>query len=162
MIKQSLYDITEEITTILGTDEWTDETEQQLEKLNLALEVKAGKILDFCSNLESFAEAAKTEEKRIAGNRKSVENRIKQLHSYLKRNMVAIERTELESGTRKLKIQNNPHSVVVDNEQAIPAKYFVVIPATTQLDKKAVADDLKAGKDVEGAHLEQTTRLVIK
>jgi hypothetical protein len=67
----SLYDITEEISTILGTDEWTDETESKLESLNMAMEVKAKNVLEFCANLDSFVAAAKAEEKRIADRRKS-------------------------------------------------------------------------------------------
>jgi hypothetical protein len=157
----SLYDITDEISTILGTDEWTDETEKQLESLNLAMEVKAKNCLEFCANLDSFVAAAKAEEKRIADRRKAAENRIKQLHSYIKRNMEAVDRTELEAGTHKLRIQNNPPTVVIDDEEKIPPKYYVVIPQTTQLDKKALIDDLKKG-EVKGAHLEQGTQLRIR
>jgi hypothetical protein len=72
------------------------------------------------------------------------------------------ERTEVEAGTYKVKIQKNPARVVVDAEQNIPPRFFTVIPETTQLDKKAVAEALKKGEVIVGAHLEQGTSLRIR
>jgi hypothetical protein len=76
--------------------------------------------------------------------------------------METVGRTELEAGTHSLKIQQNPPSVVVDNEEAIPPRFFVIIPETKRLDKKLVADALKKGEDVKGAHLERGTSLRIR
>lgn len=157
----NLYDISEDIISILNQEEWTDETESQLESLNLALEVKAGNIVKFSANLDTFIDGCDAEIKRLQDRKKAATNRKASLLSYLKRNMEAIERTELEAGTHTLKLQKNPPRVVIDDEQKVPAKFFVVVPAQTQLDKKELAKELKNG-EVEGAHLEHSTRLVIK
>jgi hypothetical protein len=103
----------------------------------------------------------KAEEERIAAKRKSVENRAASLRKYLLVNMQAVGRSEIQTGTHTLKIQKNPPAVKVDIEAAIPAKYWIVIPAVTQLDKKTLGADLKNG-EVAGAHLEQSERLVVK
>ena len=156
-----LYDISAEIASILNEEEWTEETEQQLEALNLSLEVKAKNIVEFMADIDGFVDAAKKEEKRIAERRKAAENRRDRLKEYLHKSLEAIDRTELEAGSHKLKIQNNPPKVVIDEESEIPPKYFVVIPETFSLDKKTLAEDLKKGP-VKGAHLERGTSLRIR
>jgi hypothetical protein len=103
----------------------------------------------------------KAEEERIAAKRKSVENRAASLREYLLANMQAVGRSEIQTGTHALKIQKNPPAVKIDDEAAIPARYWVVIPESKQIDKKALGVDLKKG-DVPGAHIEQSERLVVK
>ena len=75
--------------------------------------------------------------------------------------MKAVGRSEIQTGTHTLKTQKNPPAVKIDDEAAIPARYWVVVPETKQLDKKAISADLKKG-DVPGTHLEQSERLVVK
>jgi len=157
-----MYDIAAEVAEILGEEEWTEETEQKLESLGMALELKAKNIVGFCADLESFSAAAKAEEGRIAARRKAAEARIDSLKAYVKRCMEMAERDELQAGTHVLKLQKNPPAVVVDDESAIPARFFEIIPATTRLDKKAVAAAIKAGEAVEGAHLASGISLRVK
>ena len=74
------------------------------------------------------------------------------------------------TGEKKIKgdlftvaIQNNPSSVVMDEQylENIPEKYL--IPQEPKLDRKKIAEDIKAGEDLNGiAHLEQTESLRIK
>lgn len=156
-----LYEISEDIAKILGEEEWSEETEKRLESLGLDMEAKAKNILAFCADLEAFTDKAKAEEKRIAERRKAAENRAKRLKQYIQRCMEMAGRTEIETGTHNIKIQNNPPKAIVDDEEKIPAKYFIVIPATTQLDKAALLKDLKKG-EVKGAHIEAGTHLRIR
>jgi hypothetical protein len=157
----TLYKIGEEIGKILGSEEWGDDQEKALAELEMALEVKADNIVGFCAKLESFSTMCKAEEERIAAKRKAVENRAASLRKYLLANMKAVGRSEIQAGTHTLKIQKNPPAVKVDSEADIPAKYWIVIPAVTQLDKKTLGADLKNG-EIAGAHLEQSERLVVK
>lgn len=157
-----LYEITEGIATILQAEEWNEETERQIEALGMALEKKAENIVHFISELEMFKGAAKAEEKRLADRRKAVENRVVHLKDYMKRCLESADLMEVTAGTHKIKIQANPPKVVVDCEASLPPKFFIVIPETTQLDKKAVADALKKGEEVKGAHLARGTSLRIR
>ena len=157
-----MYDIAAEVAEILGEEEWTEETEQRLESLGMALEVKAKGIVGFCADLESFAATARAEEARISSRRKAAENRVDSLKAYLKRCMELSGREELQAGTHVVKLQKNPPAVVVDDESAIPARFFEIIPATTRLDKKAVAAAIKAGETVDGVHLAIGISLRIK
>lgn len=157
-----LYEITEDIADILTEEEWTEDTEKRLESLGLALEKKAENIVGLCTEWEAFVTAAKAEEQRIAGRRKAVENRIGHLKGYLQRCMESAEIMTMDAGTHNLRIQQNPPRVVVDSEESIPPWYFVIIPETMQLDKKAVAEALKKGEEIKGAHLERGTSLRIR
>jgi len=157
-----LYEITEDIAAIITEEEWTEDTERRLESLSMALEKKAENIIGLCTEWESFVAAAKAEEQRIAGRRKAVENRIGHLKGYLQRCMESADIMTMEAGTHSLRIQQNPPKVVVDSEEAIPPWYFVIIPETTQLDKKALSEDLKKGVEVKGAHLERGTSLRVR
>jgi predicted transcriptional regulator len=157
-----LYEITEGIANILQAEEWNEETEQQIEVLGMALEKKAENIVHFCSDLGAFVVAAKAEEERIADRRKAVENRVVHLKDYMKRCLESAGLMEVTAGTHKVKIQANPPRVVVSDEKSLPAKFFIVIPETTQLDKKAVAEALKKGEEVKGAHLARGTSLRIR
>ena len=157
-----LYEITEGIANILQAEEWNEETELRVEALGMALEKKTENIVHFCSDLGAFVVAAKAEEQRIAARRKAAENRVVSLKGYMKRCLESADLMEVTAGTHKVKIQVNPPRVVVDDEKSLPAKFFIVIPETTQLDKKLVADALKKGEEVKGAHLERGTSLRIR
>ena len=153
-----LYEIADELLAIIEADEFD---EIKLNELTFAFEKKADGIVSFRESMDTFVDYCKAEEKRIADKRRAVENRSASLLKYLQDNMEHSNVMELKLGTRVLKIQNNPPAVIVDDESAIPAKYFVVIPETTKLDKNMLKADLKNGV-VAGAHTEQSTRLVIK
>jgi hypothetical protein len=157
----TLYKIGEEIGKILESEEWGDDQEKALAELEMALEVKADNIVGFCAKLESFSTMCKAEEERIAAKRKAVESRAASLRKYLLANMKAVGRSEIQTGTHTLKIQKNPPAVKIDDEAAIPARYWLIIPETKQIDKNAIKADLKNGP-VEGAHMEQGERLVVK
>lgn len=156
-----LYEITEDIAAIVTEEEWTEDTERRLESLSMALEKKAENIIGLCTEWESFVAAAKAEEQRIAGRRKAVENRVAHLKGYLQRCMESADIMTMEAGTHNLRIQQNPPKVVVDSEETIPPRFFVIIPEQRQLDKKAIAEALKK-EDIPGAHLEQGTSLRIR
>jgi hypothetical protein len=113
-------------------------------------------------NMEAFTEAMKAEETRMAERRKAQEAKIARIKHWLLTNMQACDITKIECPAFTIALRNNPPKVVVDDEKAIPAGYFKIPdPLPPQLDKKALAADLKAG-NVDGAHLEHGVRLEIK
>lgn len=157
----TLYTIAEDIKKILESEEWTDEQVEQLDTLNMALEAKADNVLMFCDNLDSAIGAHEKEIARLSSRMLAMKTRKEKMHKYLFNVMKAIERTEIDLVTRKVVIQKNPPSVVVDDESQIPARYFVTIPESFKLDRRALSADLKKG-DIAGAHLEQGQSLRIK
>lgn len=134
-----------------------------LEGLSGELEVKATNVAMFCRNLEASAEAIKNAEAQMAARRKAIENRAARIRQYLKENMERTGILKIEGPHFALAIKKNPPAVVVDPSQVIPDEFYNQPPPPAPvLDKKRVAEALKAGKDIPGCKLEQGTRLEIK
>lgn len=134
-----------------------------LEGLSGELEVKATNVAAFARNLEASAEAIKAAEDQMAKRRKAIERRAESLKAYLKANMERTGILKIESPQFALAIKKNPPAVHVEAPELVPAKFMKTPPPPPPvLDKKAVADALKAGEDVPGCRLEQGTRLEIK
>jgi Gp157 protein len=92
---------------------------------------------------------------------RALERHADRLRQYLK---TQIERTgmgEIKNHYLALRIQNNPPSVVVDDEKSIPAEYKRIETVTTLL-RAEIARALKADQEVPGSHLQRSTRLVIQ
>lgn len=134
-----------------------------LEGLSGDLEVKATNVAAFARNLEASAEAIKNAEAAMSARRRSIEKRAESLRSYLKMNMERVGILKIESPQFCLVIKKNPPAVHVEAPELVPAEFMKTPPPPPpMLDKKAVGEALKAGKDVPGCRLEQGTRLEIK
>lgn len=132
-----------------------------LEGLSGELEVKAQNVAFFVRNLEVTAAAIKQHETEQAARRKAIENRAESLRAYLFRCMEATGIEKIETPAIKLSFRKSS-AVAIDGVDLIPAEYMrVPEPPPPAPDKKAIADALKAGVDVPGAHLEHRRSLVI-
>lgn len=134
-----------------------------LEGLAGALEVKATNVAMFARNLEASAEAIREAERAMALRRKAIENRAEHIRAYLLQNMLATGIQKIECPYFKIAVRDNPAAVVIDAESQIPIDFMrqpELPPAVP--DKKAIAEALKAGLTVSGAHLERSKRLEIR
>jgi hypothetical protein len=125
------------------------------------------KITDYgyvIRNMEAFTEAIKTEEKRFTERRKLHEAKVEHIKEWLLKNMVACGISKISCPAFDISVKTNPAKVIIDNEGSIPQEYFkqVIIEPVWQLEKKLVTEAIKAGKEVAGAHLEQSKRIEIK
>jgi hypothetical protein len=163
----SLYVLSNEYQAIQAKLIESDFDEQTiadtLEGASGDLEAKSINVAMFVRNLESSAEAIKQAEKEMAERRKAIEKKADSIRQYLKENMQRCGISKIESPYFALTLKKNPPAVIIDAPDLIPAE-FLVIPEPTlpYPDKKAIADRLKAGEVVSGAHLEQAERLDIK
>jgi hypothetical protein len=130
-----------------------------LEGLAGAWEDKALNVARYVRNLEAEAEAIVDARDRMERRAKAARAQAARLKAYLK---AELERTGLQpkAPDLALRLQNNPPSVMIDNEAKIPKAYRRTETVTTLL-KAEISVALKAGKKVTGAHLEQSRRLVI-
>jgi hypothetical protein len=134
-----------------------------LEGLAGAVEVKATNVAMFVRNLESAADQIKQAETAMMQRRKAIENRAERVKAYLKAQMERTGITKVDSAYLSIAIKNNPPAVCIDAESQIPAQFMRTPPPPAQVpDKKAIAEAIKAGQEVAGAHLERGTRLDIK
>lgn len=134
-----------------------------LEGLSGELEVKATNVAAFARNLDASAEAIKAAEAQMAARRKAIENRAARIREYLKANMERTGITKIECPQFAISIKANPPAVHVEAPELVPAEFMrQAPPPPPMVDKKAVAEALKAGADVPGCRLERGTRLEIK
>lgn len=114
-------------------------------------------------NLEALASSIKDAEAAMAARRKAIESRVTRIREYLMTNMETAQISRIESPYFTLTIQENPPAVVIDCAAEIPEDYFKQ-PETPPpvIDKKLIAQAIKDGYTVPGAHLERGKRLVIK
>lgn len=140
-----------------------DTVRDTLESLQFPIEQKANNIAFVVRNLESLAEQIKAAEQQMAARRKAIEARAEHVREYLLNNMQRCGITEIECPYFRIRVKQNPVSVVIDDEKAIPWEYQrQVEPPPPAPDKKALKEALEKGIDVPGAHLERKLKVEIK
>lgn len=134
-----------------------------LEGSSTEIEEKIESYAFVIRNMEALPNTIKAEEKRLAERRKAIENRIDNIKNWLLINMQASKITKIDSPIFTIAIQNNPASVVIDNEALIPVDYLRVPEMPPSLpDKALIKQAINDGFEVPGAHMQNTQRLVIK
>jgi len=76
------------------------------------------------------------------------------LETNIKISMELAHTDELVGIDHRFKLQKSPPRVAIDDEDLVDDAYKIT-KVTTTIDKKAIADDIKKGCPVPGAHLEQ-------
>ncbi len=130
-----------------------------LEGLTGAWEEKALNVARYVRHLEAEAAAIEEAKQRMDSRAKAALRQAGWLKGYLRGEL---ERTGLKPKAPDLamRLQANPPAVVLEDERLIPADYWLTQTVTTLL-KAEISAALKAGKEVPGAKLVQTHRLVI-
>lgn len=124
------------------------------------------KIESYCfviRNMEAMPDAIKAEEKRLAERRKAIEKRVDSIKHWLFTNMQMAGISKIESPVFTVALQNNPASVVIDDESLIPTDYMRVPDAPPPSpDKTLIKQAINDGFEMPGARLQTSQRLVIK
>lgn len=127
------------------------------------LEVKATNVAMFVRNLDVSAASIREAEKQMAERRNAIESKADSIRNYLKDNMQKCGISKIESPYFTLTIKKNPPAVIIDDSSKIPGNLYVYPEAPPPYpDKKAIAQAIKDGATVDGAHFEQGYRLEIK
>lgn len=155
----SLYALTSEMLELLEMEECPADA---IEAVFGNIQAKDNKIAFFIKDLDASAEAHKAEAKRIAEKGKAIEAKAKRMKDYIKEQMERLDLTDLETGTFKFKIQNNPPALDITNEEEIPDAYKLIIPQQVEPDKERIKAALKAGEEVPGCRLTVGRSLRIK
>lgn len=134
-----------------------------LESLSGDLEVKATNTAMFIRNIEANAAAIKEAESHMAARRKALENRAARVKDYLLANMMVAGVQKIECPYFKLAVRENPAAVEVYEPGLIPAEFMrQPEPPPPVVDKAAIKEVLKAGREVAGCKLTKGVRLEIK
>lgn len=166
----SLYKLAEQHRELeqIGADEELDEAALEairntLEGLQGDIQTKAQSVAGVVLNLEAWAKAAKEASKQISERAKRAERRADYLREYMRFQLEAIGITKIDGPEFTVSIRKNPQSVVIASDADLGDEWMVFPPPPPPSpDKRKIADALKAGKEVLGCSLTQTTRLDIR
>lgn len=134
-----------------------------MEALNGEIEYKADGYARIIRNLQAQAESFDAEIRRMTGKRDALKRNAARLKNNLQISMELVGKEKFKTDLFSFGIQNNPLSVVLEEQylENLPEEYL--IPQEPKVDKKKLIKDLKAGKDLKGiAHLQQTRSLHIR
>lgn len=152
-----LYELTGEIAEVMAMVEAGELTQEDaadtLESLELAAQDKAVSVGHYMLNLNPMIDGLDAEIKRLQERKARIKSQQDWLKDYLRSNMERCDISKIKCDLFTITKRKPVKVAVIDDEASIPAGYFVEVPATRKLDKKALLKDLKQ-QQIEGAHLE--------
>lgn len=126
-----------------------EDIQDTLESIEDLAELKIENIAKIIKMTEGNIEIFKAEEKRLANQRKSMENKVKSLKDYLLISLDKMKKDKVEAGLFKVRKQKNPDSVVVLNPHELPDEFK--IPQEPKIDMTSLKSAvLKEGREING------------
>lgn len=126
------------------------------------IEAKVTNCVKAVRSIEALAKATKMEEEFFNAKRKALENKAERLKEYMKECLLNADIDKLDAGPFKVSVGLSPGAVIIDNMETIPPRFITYIPESYTVDKKSVATAIRAGEQVNGAHLEPSYILRIR
>jgi hypothetical protein len=168
--KRSLRDHLEGVDLILEAIEQLDvENITEERKLELSTDLisalagtrsKVDNVSQVIGMFEGLEASAAAEIERLKKRAATFARQRQRLIDYVLATMEASKLPKLEGNTSTLALRKNPPAVRIEDETAIPRAYFRFPVPPPVVDKAAIARDLKALREVPGARLVTSNRLV--
>lgn len=154
-----LYELAEqynEVFDLLDNPEWDEDTvAEMLASIEDDIDVKVEGYARIIRNLEAEQELCKREADRFAKRAKSKANEVDWLKRNLQNMLYMTGRREVKTDLFNIRIQKNPHSLIMDTEDLREIPRCYLIEQDPKVDKKRIMADLKDGLELTFAHLEQ-------
>lgn len=141
---------------ILDSDQKAEVT-KELRKLCIEKEEATENLAVWILDMNSMVTAIKAQEKVLKERRESLERKAERVSRFLE---FQLDGQKLESGRVKVSYRTST-KVNVTDEEAL-SKEFLRVRVTTEPDKSAIKNALKAGKTVAGAELIESRSMIIK
>lgn len=159
-----LYELSEQFKNLEALLEREDLPQEDiikaLENVEYDINTKLEGICKFIKSIESDVIGIETEEKRLSAMKQTKKNSIVSIKEYMMLQMKGLNIANVKTPLFTVRIQNNPPSVNVIDEELISYGYKIPQPAI--LDKKFILQALKQGIEVPGAELKISESLRIK
>lgn len=137
----SLYEITNAFPALMEAED-VDNKEEIEKELMALLSQKSQSVIGYVRNIELTINAMKTEEERIATQRKFLENRIERFKSYVMESMQRGGFTKIETELGTLTLADCPMSVEIFNEYEVPNEFKQEL-ITTKISKDLIKKHIK-------------------
>lgn len=139
----------DEVTMKDTLDSIQEDIETKIQNIGFVIKEKK-------ADLNAIEETIKSLQKR----KTSTEKAINYLQEYSQNAMEATNTNKIKTPVITVWIQDNKESVNITDEEKLDKKYLVEQPFKP--DKKLLLADLKEGKEIKGAELQQTRSLRIR
>ena len=171
----TLYDLGENLNLIVeqiqdlladGIDSNDERVQELLEKMvenEDEWENKAVNVAKFLNQIALDVSQIDSEIERLTKKKKSLSNAHSSLHDLLLWQMQNFGKEEIKNALISIKVLENPVSVVVKNEDAVPAQ-FKTEKITVTVNKNAIKLAMKENTDlkIDGIELVRAKKLAIK
>lgn len=160
-----LYELSDAYRELLDRDDLDPQAVvDTLDAIKDEIEIKADNIASLIDELQSSAERKKEKAKAWSESARADVQRAKWLKQYLTSELSNAKLKKIETENHLLNVRNFKASIVIDDEDKIPAKYrnYAKYEGMYDVMKQDVYAALKDGKDVPGAHLKPNRNVVIK
>lgn len=133
-----------------------------LEGLTGEIEAKSTNIAKVVLSLEAAADAMSDASKQMAARAQRVRNRAESIRAYLLYQMQATQTTKISCPEFTIAVRSNPPAVGLREDVELPEEFMArPEPPPARPNKKALLAALKAGRNIDGAWIEQGQRLEI-
>lgn len=166
----NLYELTNAYQELLDYAQSVDMTDDDqaevfqatIESLDGAIEEKAEGYSAVIKELEATEDKLRKEIKRLQKRKKSIRNNISRMKTTLMEELEKMNKRKVTTDKFTVYVQNNPPSLIVEDEKEIPKAYWV--EQQPKLNTKQLKEDLLTEDypDFKGARVEQGRSLRIK
>ena len=155
-----IYEINEKIQELQNKDIEPELLKDTLESLQLELNIKLDSIASWIESNKMQIEWLKKKKLDFANKQKALENQNERLNEFLTYQLKLQNTTNLKTDNHVLHLRNFKQRVCVPDVQQIPIDY-VIVKETRTADKTKLYQDLKNGKQIIGASLEENKKVLI-
>lgn len=159
---EKLYELADKYKELSERDDLDPEVlHDTLDAINDALEDKADNIAAWIDELTNAAKRKKAKADEWKSSAKADLNRAENLKQYLIQELNYAGKKKVETDRFLLSTRNNAPSTIIEDETLIPDA-FKTTKVTETVDKTAIKEAIKAGKEVPGARLQASQSITIK
>lgn len=160
----NLFELTDSYQALLDNEELDEEVlADTLDSISDARDVKWDNIASMIVELKAQSTVAKDKAKAWRLQSQHLDKKADWLKEYLVNSMDYAGIKKLDGEHNMISVRNARQSVVIDDDDAGNLNPAYIIQETTyKPDKQLIYKDLKAGKEVQGAHLVNNRTAVIK
>ena len=143
------------------TGEYPEDFDQRMSALALRVEDKLDGCAYYTRRLSNTATMLRDEAARLTERARMFERREKRIKDGMMFLLAECDRRKIETQRNTVYVQKNPARLEVADVGAVPSEYVEIVQET-RIDKRAIKEAIKGGKDVPGCKLVQSHGVRIK
>lgn len=161
-MSEKLYELADKYKELSEREDLDPEVlHDTLDAINDAIEDKADNIAAWIDDLTSAAKRKKAKADEWKDSAKEDLKKADSLKQYLIQELNYAGKKKVETDRFLLSTRNNAPSTIIEDETLIPDA-FKTTKVTKTVDKTAIKEAIKAGKEVPGARLQASQSITIK